>query len=425
MIPGDQNTLSAMESLQSILVVDDDESNRESLRRRLERRGYVVATAVDGPAALQSIANGKFDLVILDVMMPGMSGLEVLDVLRREHSPSELPVIIATARDQSEDVVAALDHGANDFVTKPLDFAVVSARVRTQLLVKQSVDQILLLESHLLERNRALENANLRLVQNAERTAQELQAAARVQQAFLPKVSPRVTGAAFSWIFEPCTELAGDSLNVVQLDAQNVGLYVLDVSGHGVAASLLAVAATRLLSPSATGDCLALHAGPDGELRVSEPADVATRLTQNFPMETSEQFITLFYAVYNTATRDLRYVSAGHPDAVHIAVGQPPRVLEGTGLPIGVGEHYEQQSLTLSAGDRIYLYSDGVTEAMNANRDLFGQNRLLEAIQQGSTQNLVQSVALLNEQIQRWREGLPSRDDVSILAMECSRGGPA
>ncbi len=119
-----------MEKTASILVVDDDESNRESLRRRLERRGYAASVAVDGKDALEQIEKKAFDLIILDVMMPGINGLEVLDILRKTYTPTQLPVIMATARDQSADVVTALDRGANDYVTKPLDFAVVSARVR-------------------------------------------------------------------------------------------------------------------------------------------------------------------------------------------------------------------------------------------------------------------------------------------------------
>jgi len=142
-------------------VVDDDESNRESLRRRLERRGYSVTVAANGQAALNCVAAAAFDLIILDVMMPGISGLDVLKQLRAVYSPAQLPIIMATAKDQSENVVEALDLGANDYVTKPLDFAVVSARVRTHLQLKQSVDRILALESNLRMRNAELQRANI------------------------------------------------------------------------------------------------------------------------------------------------------------------------------------------------------------------------------------------------------------------------
>ena len=116
-----------------ILVVDDEPNNRDMLARRLKRRGYAVDEASDGVAALRKIEGQRFDVVLLDVMMPGMSGLEVLDALRSERSASELPVILATALTDRADVVEGLRRGANDYVTKPIDFPIVLARIETQL----------------------------------------------------------------------------------------------------------------------------------------------------------------------------------------------------------------------------------------------------------------------------------------------------
>ena len=393
--------------------MDDDESNRESLRRRLERRGYAVSVAVDGRAALEQVAAKTFDLIILDVMMPGINGLEVLDQLRKTYTTTQLPIIMATALDQSDDVVAALERGANDYVTKPLDFAVVSARVRMHLQLKHSVDKIVALETDLQARNLELSAVNELLTQNARRTARELQAAAKVQQAFLPHANPHIAGARFSWVFEPCTELAGDSLNVVQLDERNVALYVLDVSGHGVAASLLAVTVTRLLSPSASGDSLVFQTTANGTRSICDPCEVATRLTKNFPIEATEQFITLFYAVYNTDTRDLVYVSAGHPGAIRLATGEAPYTLNGTGLPIGVGETYEQETIRLNQGDRVYLYSDGVTEAMDAQHSLFGIERMLKSLSSNAAETLTQSIASLQAEVAGWQAGEAAHDDIS------------
>jgi class 3 adenylate cyclase len=138
----------------SLLVVDDSEMNRDMLTRRLVRRGYTVAAAENGRQALAMIASQPFDLVVLDIMMPGLSGLQVLEDLRRRHAPSELPVIMATAKDQSEDIVLALKLGANDYVTKPLDFPVVLARVQTQLSLKRAMQDIQMLAEQLEQRNR-------------------------------------------------------------------------------------------------------------------------------------------------------------------------------------------------------------------------------------------------------------------------------
>ncbi len=119
-----------------VLVVDDNEVNRELYSRYLELEGYQVLAAGDGSEALEQIARGTVDLVLLDVMMPGLDGFEVLERVRKEHSPEDMPVIMATAKDKSEDVVKAFDLGANDYVTKPLDLRVVVVRVQSQLRSK-------------------------------------------------------------------------------------------------------------------------------------------------------------------------------------------------------------------------------------------------------------------------------------------------
>ncbi len=136
-----------------LLVVDDNEMNRDMLSRRLTKQGYAVATAEDGYRALEMIATEPFDLVLLDIMMPGISGLDVLEKLRQEHSVADLPIIMATAKDQSEDTVQALSLGANDYVTKPIDFPVVIARVKTQLSLKRAMEEVRRLVGELDRRN--------------------------------------------------------------------------------------------------------------------------------------------------------------------------------------------------------------------------------------------------------------------------------
>jgi class 3 adenylate cyclase/CheY-like chemotaxis protein len=138
----------------SLLVVDDNDMNCDMLSRRLTRRGYTVAVATDGQQALQMIDTHSFDLILLDIMMPGMSGLDVLKILRERYSVADLPIIMVTAKDQSEDIVEALKLGANDYVTKPLDFPVVLARTQTQLSLKQAMQQIQHLAEQLELRNR-------------------------------------------------------------------------------------------------------------------------------------------------------------------------------------------------------------------------------------------------------------------------------
>jgi len=136
-----------------LLVVDDNPVNRDLLSRRLTRAGYDVSLAEDGQQALNMLVEQAFDLVLLDVMMPGMDGITVLGYVRRTYSMSELPVIMVTARDETDDIVSALAQGANDYITKPINFPVVLARVRTQLALKQSSDRIKALAGELEKKN--------------------------------------------------------------------------------------------------------------------------------------------------------------------------------------------------------------------------------------------------------------------------------
>jgi class 3 adenylate cyclase len=139
--------------MQTLLVVDDNPVNCDLLGRRLTRAGYTVVIAGDGQQALNQVMEQPFDLVLLDIMMPDMDGLTVLGLLRRTYSRSELPVIMVTAKDDTDDIVSALEQGANDYITKPINFPVVLARVQAQLSVKQANDQVRALAAELEQKN--------------------------------------------------------------------------------------------------------------------------------------------------------------------------------------------------------------------------------------------------------------------------------
>ncbi|MBX9624725.1 MAG: SpoIIE family protein phosphatase [Gemmataceae bacterium] len=401
----------------SVLVVDDSRPNRDVLARWLAVHGYRVAEAADGRQALARIGREPFDLVLLDVSMPGPDGLQVLEAVRRDHSRLDLPVIMVTAHQDGEDVARALDLGANDYVTKPIDFPAVLARVRTHLDLRRSARRAAELEERLLRRNAELEAANAGLLRAGERLRRDLKAAARVQESLLPRKPIAVPGWHFAWAFRPCEELAGDALNVCRLDDRHVAAYVLDVSGHGIAAALLAVTVTRLLSPAAGQESLLLQPG-DGADGVVPPAAVADRLAVQFPFDAAQQYLTLNYAVIDTAAGRVRYVSAGHPPAVHLPAGGPPRMLPGTGLPVGLGAGYDEHALDLAPGDRLVLYSDGVTESQSPGGEQFGRDRLLAAIEAGRGRPLADAVAALERELLAWCGPNPPRDDVSVLAVE-------
>ena len=230
-------------------------------------------------------------------------------------------------------------------------------------------------------------------------------------------------GADFAWVYRPCDELAGDGLNVVPLGEGKVGLYILDVSGHGVASALLSVSLSRLLSPPTDpSSILTRGGGVPGRLGATPPAEVAARLNQLFPFDTAtEQFATMVYGILDAATGEFRYVSAGHPGPVHLPSGADPVILEGRGSPIGLADDaYEERSIRLGVGDRLYLYSDGVPEAMASAGEQFGEARLLASISRVRTEPLQAGVATLLREVVRWHGPDRAQDDISILAVEVS-----
>ena len=130
------------ESVETLLIVDDEEFNRDMLSRRLRRVGYRIECAASGPEAMQAIQMNNIGAVLLDIMMPGMSGLEVLKALRIAHSPSQLPIIMVSSIQDSDQIAEALNAGANDYITKPIDFAVAQARIKTQLTRRRAEEAL-------------------------------------------------------------------------------------------------------------------------------------------------------------------------------------------------------------------------------------------------------------------------------------------
>jgi sigma-B regulation protein RsbU (phosphoserine phosphatase) len=216
----------------------------------------------------------------------------------------------------------------------------------------------------------------------------------------------------------PCQELAGDFLNVLPLDDHHVGLYILDVSGHGVAAALLSVTLSHFLSPVADRSFL-YRAVPEspGKYRVAPPSEVVARLNQHFR---SGPRTMQYYGVLDLATRDLRYVTVGHPGPVQVRRGAAPMVLEPGGLPVGLlpEASYEERAVRLEPGDRLYFATDGLTEAENTAGQDFGAEKLLEAYDQNRHRPLDESLTAVIAGAEEWCAPAQLADDVAMLALE-------
>jgi sigma-B regulation protein RsbU (phosphoserine phosphatase) len=393
----------------SILVVDDTPANLQVLAGMLKDRGYRVRPVPSGKLALLAAHRDPPDLILLDINMPEMNGYQVCAHLKADNTLKGIPVIFISALTDQLDKVKAFAMGGLDYLTKPFQIEELHARVETHLKLRRLQIEV--------------EEINARLAKANDRMSRDLKAAAKIQETFLPRGVPRVPGTDFAWIYRPCDELGGDGLNVIPLGDGNVGLYILDVSGHGVASALLSVTLSRLLSPPSEPSSILIRDGDVGDrFDITPPGEVAARLNRLFPFDSATgQFATMVYGILNAPTGEFRYVSAGHPGPVHLPCNADPVFLESEGFPIGLGDNaYEERSVCLGTGDRLYLYSDGVSEAMDSGGEPFGNARLLEAIGQGRSEPLQDGVATLLGKIARWHGSEKPQDDISILAVEVS-----
>lgn len=288
----------------------------------------------------------------------------------------------------------------------------MSGRVTNFVGIQTDITDRVRAEEELKRTSRQLQAAN-------ERMHRDLDAAVRVQQALLPPRHIEIPGLDFAWRYRPCEGLAGDALDVFRLDEKQVGFYVFDVSGHGVASALLATAVNRVLNPTVTATSLVKRSmGPNGKYAVASPSEVATELNRMFRWDSrTAQFFTIFYATLNRLTGQCCYVCAGHPGMIHLPASGDPVIHQTPGLPIGVTDApYGEGMFVLEPGDRLLLYSDGVTETMNAEGELFGRRRLLDLVgadRSGDVQDLLDAIL---GAVDAWRGSGEPKDDLSLLA---------
>jgi PAS domain S-box-containing protein len=250
-----------------------------------------------------------------------------------------------------------------------------------------------------------------------EALEQDLRLAARVQQALLPPPEFEAGALRVAHAFHPCDDLAGDAVGVVPLTKDRLAIYVLDVSGHGVGASLLSFTLAHLLSPAVGGVLLTESAGA-GPV-VVPPAVVAERLNRQFPMDRTRQYFTLVYGVIDPLSGRFEYVMAGHPAPVVLHGAGAPFQVEGAGLPIGMIDDatYADATVTLGPGDRLYFYTDGAIEALDTSEEEFGHLRLLDSIARRRDLPLRAGLDAIAADVRAWCGGRLG-DDVSLLAVE-------
>jgi sigma-B regulation protein RsbU (phosphoserine phosphatase) len=391
-----------------ILIAEDERITRRRLQRQLEQWGHEVTAAEDGRQAWDRFRQQQFDIIVTDWDMPHIDGRQLIEHIRRGEQRHYVYVIMLTGRSETSDLVAGMEAGADDFLSKPFDRNELRVRVRAG-------ERIIQLERELAQQNAELANAN-------DKMKKDLRAAAKIQRELLPKELPDTSRACFAWHYLPCDELGGDILNVFLLDDHHVAMYLLDVSGHGVPAALLSVTLSRVLTAHEVESSVLVTKDPrtDG-LRVNSPADVARRLNRQFPAESQDfRYFTMAYAVLDTRTHVLRYALAGHPGPILVRPGQETKPITGGGFPVGlIGDAtYDQYELQLQPGDRLYFYSDGITEASNERGDMLETEGFTDLITRTCRGTVQESVDACVAALECWCHPCPFRDDVSLLLLE-------
>lgn len=253
-----------------------------------------------------------------------------------------------------------------------------------------------------------------RKAENALRAAndqlkRDLEAAAQVQKAQLPKDLPQMDGFQFAWRYRPCQELAGDTLNILQLDATHVAVYVLDVCGHGVRAALQSFSLSQDLRPREGGPAF------------NSPEQVFARLNAKYPVDFDTGiFFTILYGVLDTESGQFTFASAGHPGPALMKKAHPPQIIETHSYPIGVSAdaRYTSETIQLEAGDRLVLYTDGVVEALSSRDIPFGEERFLKTLSRSRSESIDGCLDAVMKSMENWACHVNLRDDLSLIGIE-------
>jgi serine phosphatase RsbU (regulator of sigma subunit) len=383
-----------------VLVVDDNDDKRFLLRSILDK-DFTVLEADNGVEALATIAEELPDVVLLDILMPELDGFEVCRRMKADLRTAEIPVLFVSVLDPDQHCVEGLELGGEDFISWPVNASELVARIQARI---RSYRPLNMLRGVVEEQSRQLEEDRRR---EAE-TEFELEQARRVQQRFVTNTFPQGRGLLFAHDYRPSRMVGGDMFDVLAVDTEEVAIMIADVSGHGLAAALLTSVAKVLFRTGAE--------------RCPEPAGLLRWLNrQIYSYLSTGEFLTMFLALWNAKTHKFSYAGAGHPPALLFTPGQGSiaRLNVSPGI-VGVmpdGE-FAASAVQLRAGQRIVCYTDGITEAVNVQEEMFGEDGVTNACIRWGRQPLARMVEHIFQELDGFLGGAPQRDDQAMLALE-------
>jgi serine phosphatase RsbU (regulator of sigma subunit) len=401
-----------------VLVVDDVPENLELLEAILVSRGFSVFSATSGQQALDMVDSSSPDVILLDVMMPFMDGFEVTRRIRANPQLPYIPIVLVTALQDGDSLLTGLEAGADEFLTKPYSQAELVARVRALVRLKQSNQQLLEAAEENRRLNQLLQTENLRMSTELERTRE-------AQLRLMPQIAPPFNGVSFNAHYNPALEVGGDYYDYFPLDDRRLVVLVGDAVGKGGAA-VLGVAITKSLIAaefSKLAEKLKQNNNGDGQGVLDfNPAILLARVNDVMcsTLESSQTEITLWCGLVDLEHRVIRYANAGHafPYICQYRHGENLLLeLKQGGLPLGLfgGAEYVVREVNYERGDRLVLYSDGITEGQNKNGRLFGNERLAEALLEMGGAGPKDLCDKVLAELDKFCEGEPQSDDRTLV----------
>ncbi|MGB3146451.1 MAG: SpoIIE family protein phosphatase [Paracoccaceae bacterium] len=400
-------------ALRTIMVVDDSRVQRKILSSQLTRGGYKVIEASSAEDALKQMAIEPADMIISDWMMTGMTGLDLCRELRALGLDNYVYFILLTSKTETVEIARGLDVGADDFLIKPVSGDEMRARIAAG-------ERILRIERELKDKNRLLTSTLSELQGLYDSIDRDLIEARKLQQGLVRERYRSFGTAEVNLLLSPSGHVGGDLVGFFPIGNRRVGLFAIDVSGHGITSALMTARLAGYLAGSTPEQNVALALNDLGGYDGRPPNELAALLNAIVLKEMqSETYFTLAYADVDLATGRVALVQAGHPHPAVIRADGRVDYLGDGGLPIGLIEQatYDLFDCELHPGDRLFLMSDGITEAEDAQGVQLGQEGLLDMIGQCDLQDGGRFLTSLGKQLHIYTGG-EFGDDVSGVYFE-------
>ncbi len=383
-----------------IIVAEDNIVQRAYLSQLIETLGYDAVPVEDGREALQHVRNSDVQIVISDYQMPYLDGVELTREIRKLELDHYVYIIMITGSEEDDVRSEALEAGVDDFLNKMRSPVMLNARIR-------AASRMISHAGELAERNRVIK-------ESSERIQEDLRAAAAAQRRLLPDIQTEMLGFTIASAFVPSSFVSGDMFGCFPLTEDTFGFYAVDVSGHGVHASLLSVAIGYLITPEFFRKTVLR----DGKL--DDPAALVANLNLRFGASDDDEYFTMFCGVINTVTGKMDYCQAAYPSPYYVKDTGETQMIGDGGFPVGMlpDVEYENNTMMIDPGGAIVICSDAAPEAENRNNQPFGLDRLRQMVSTLPDTGAQNMPDHLVRTLTDWRDGDTLEDDLTVVALQ-------